>query len=55
MRNHDQDLAQAFDSQAAKFEVAPVQSDPVALATLVAQPTCRRDASCSTPAVGRDW
>jgi 2-polyprenyl-3-methyl-5-hydroxy-6-metoxy-1,4-benzoquinol methylase len=35
MQNHDQDLARAFDSQAPKFEVAPVQSDPVALARLV--------------------
>jgi 2-polyprenyl-3-methyl-5-hydroxy-6-metoxy-1,4-benzoquinol methylase len=35
MQNHDQELAQAFDSQAPKFEVAPVQSDPLALARLV--------------------
>ena len=34
MQNHDQDLAHAFDSQAPKFEVAPVQSDPVALERL---------------------
>jgi SAM-dependent methyltransferase len=35
MNNHDQELAQAFDSQAPKFERAPVQSDPAALARLV--------------------
>lgn len=33
---HDRDLEQAFDHQAAKFERAPVQSDPQALARLVA-------------------
>jgi SAM-dependent methyltransferase len=33
--NHDQDLARAFDSQAPRFEVAPVQSDPAALERLV--------------------
>lgn len=32
---HDQGLAAAFDGQAAKFEVAPVQSDPAALRRLV--------------------
>ena len=46
MQNHDEDLARAFDSQAAKFEVAPVQSDPLALERLVAQADlpqgCRR-------------
>ena len=35
MNDHDQELALAFDSQAAQFEVAPVQSDPVALERLV--------------------
>jgi SAM-dependent methyltransferase len=35
MNDHDQELAAAFDSQAAQFEVAPVQSDPVALERLV--------------------
>ena len=55
MQKHDQDLARAFDSQAAKFEVAPVQSDPAALERLVREPTCLRDVSYSTPAVGRDW
>jgi SAM-dependent methyltransferase len=35
MRNHDEDLARAFDSQAAKFEVAPVQSDPMVIERLV--------------------
>jgi cyclopropane fatty-acyl-phospholipid synthase-like methyltransferase len=35
MQNHDQDLARAFDLQAPKFEVAPVQSDPAALERLV--------------------
>lgn len=33
---HDQALARAFDGQAAKFERAPVQSDPAALARLAA-------------------
>ena len=33
---HDQDLASAFDKQAARFERSPVQSDPVALQRLVA-------------------
>ena len=32
---HDADLAGAFDDQAAKFEKAPVQSDPAALERLV--------------------
>jgi 2-polyprenyl-3-methyl-5-hydroxy-6-metoxy-1,4-benzoquinol methylase len=32
---HDDQLARAFDSQAPKFEVAPVQSAPVALERLV--------------------
>jgi 2-polyprenyl-3-methyl-5-hydroxy-6-metoxy-1,4-benzoquinol methylase len=35
MNDHDQALSRAFDSQAPKFERAPVQSDPVALACLV--------------------
>jgi 2-polyprenyl-3-methyl-5-hydroxy-6-metoxy-1,4-benzoquinol methylase len=35
MNDHDQALASAFDGQAAKFERAPVQSDPVALERLV--------------------
>jgi SAM-dependent methyltransferase len=35
MSDHDQDLARAFDSQAPKFERAPVQSDPAALERLV--------------------
>jgi SAM-dependent methyltransferase len=44
-------LAEAFDQQAAKFETAPVQSDPVALARLVQfadlPPGCRvLDAGC---------
>jgi SAM-dependent methyltransferase len=34
--SHDRDLAQAFDGQAARFERATVQSDPAALARLVA-------------------
>jgi len=33
--DHDRDLARAFDGQAPKFERAPVQSDPAALARLV--------------------
>jgi 2-polyprenyl-3-methyl-5-hydroxy-6-metoxy-1,4-benzoquinol methylase len=35
MSEHDQALASAFDDQAEKFERAPVQSDPAALARLV--------------------
>jgi len=35
MASHDKELAHAFDGQAARFERAPVQSDPVALARLV--------------------
>jgi SAM-dependent methyltransferase len=35
MSDHDSELARAFDSQAPKFEVAPVQSDPAAIADLV--------------------
>ena len=33
--DHDRDLAAAFDGQAARFERAPVQTDPLALARLV--------------------
>jgi SAM-dependent methyltransferase len=35
MSDHDRELARAFDSQAPKFERAPVQSDPAALERLV--------------------
>lgn len=35
MNDHDRELAGAFDSQAPKFERAPVQSDPAALERLV--------------------
>jgi len=35
MADHDRALADAFDGQAEKFERAPVQSDPAALARLV--------------------
>jgi SAM-dependent methyltransferase len=35
MSDHDRSLAEAFDGQAARFERAPVQSDPEALARLV--------------------
>jgi SAM-dependent methyltransferase len=34
--DHDRDLSHAFDGQAARFERAPVQADPAALARLVA-------------------
>lgn len=34
--DHDRNLATAFDGQAARFERAPVQTDPAALARLVA-------------------
>jgi SAM-dependent methyltransferase len=36
MSDHDRSLAEAFDGQAARFERAPVQSDPAALARLAA-------------------
>lgn len=36
MDEHDRELQRAFDSQAGRFEVAPVQSDPAALSRLVA-------------------
>jgi SAM-dependent methyltransferase len=36
MDDHDRELQRAFDGQAARFEAAPVQSDPRALARLVA-------------------
>ncbi len=36
MSSHDRDLAQAFDKQAPRFERAPAQTDPAALARLVA-------------------
>jgi SAM-dependent methyltransferase len=35
MTPHDRELADAFNGQAARFEKAPVQTDPVALARLV--------------------
>jgi SAM-dependent methyltransferase len=35
MNDHDRELARAFDSQAPKFERAPVQSDPAALQRLI--------------------
>lgn len=35
MKDHDRQLADAFDSQASQFERAPVQSDPAALERLV--------------------
>jgi SAM-dependent methyltransferase len=35
MQDHDRNLATAFDGQAARFERAPVQSDPEALERLV--------------------
>jgi SAM-dependent methyltransferase len=37
MNDHDRELARAFDSQAPKFEQAPVQIDPAALERLVRQ------------------
>jgi len=36
MEDHDRALQEAFDGQAARFEKAPVQQDPAALARLVA-------------------
>lgn len=51
LHDHDRSLADAFDRQAAQFETAPVQSDPVARTRLVqfaALPTGGRvlDAGC---------
>jgi 2-polyprenyl-3-methyl-5-hydroxy-6-metoxy-1,4-benzoquinol methylase len=58
INDHDWQLAEAFDSQAPKFERAPVQSDPVALARLVQEasfpPACRvLDAGCGPGLVSR--
>ena len=36
MDSHERALADAFDGQAARFERAPVQTDPAALSRLVA-------------------
>ena len=33
--NHKRDLAEAFDGQAAQFELAPVQCDPAAIGRLI--------------------
>jgi hypothetical protein len=55
MQDHDQALATAFDGQAAKFERAPVQSDPAALERLVRAADCGRTAWYSMPAAGRAW
>src|SRR3954463_10254306 len=44
MSTHDAELAQAFDGQAARFERAPVQTDPAALARMVAFAALRADA-----------
>jgi SAM-dependent methyltransferase len=35
VQDHDRALASGFDAQAPKFEIAPVQSDPAAIARLV--------------------
>jgi 2-polyprenyl-3-methyl-5-hydroxy-6-metoxy-1,4-benzoquinol methylase len=37
VHDHDRELALKFDAEAPKFEVAPVQSDPVAIARLVGE------------------
>jgi SAM-dependent methyltransferase len=44
MATHDAELSNAFDGQAAAFERAPVQTDPAALARLVAFAALGRDA-----------
>ena len=44
MDSHERALADAFDEQAARFERAPVQTDPAALARLVAFAALPRDA-----------
>lgn len=54
---HDQALAEAFDRRAERFEVAPVQSDPAALANLIKfaglSPISRvLDAGCGPGLVG---
>jgi len=43
MSKHDTDLAQAFDGQAARFERAPVQTDPVLLDRLVQRADLKPD------------
>ena len=58
MSDLDGELARAFDGQAAKFERAPVQSDPLALARLVefaGLPPCSTilDAGCGPGLVAR--
>jgi SAM-dependent methyltransferase len=43
MTDHDTELAQAFDGQAARFERAPVQSDPVLLEWLIQRADLKPD------------
>jgi len=43
MDGRERDLAEAFDGQAARFERAPVQTDPVALARMVEFAALRSD------------
>ncbi|MDR3553239.1 MAG: class I SAM-dependent methyltransferase [Syntrophobacteraceae bacterium] len=56
--NHEHDLARAFDGQAARFERAPVQTDPVTLARLIRYAdfpdgACVLDAGCGPGLVSR--
>ena len=43
MNHHDEALSRAFDAQASKFERAPVQTDPAALARLITGAAFPRD------------
>jgi SAM-dependent methyltransferase len=43
MTDHDTELAQAFDGQAARFERAPVQNDPVLLERLIQRADLKPD------------
>ena len=52
---HDRDLSAAFDGQAERFEKAPVQTDPAALARLVAAADLPPDRASWTPVPGRAW
>ncbi len=55
MSDHDKALADAFDGQAARFERAPVQSDPERLERLIRAADLPPTASSSTRDAGRGW
>ena len=56
--SHDRDLAEAFDAQAERFERAPVQTDPAAIARLIQDADfsaggCVLDAGCGPGLVSK--